>query len=107
MVKLVTMFKLKPDFDPEESYKLWSEIHTAYIKKIFAPELKKYVIGRVVRQATPGQEGEDFFGVVQCTFENADDAQNAVKKVLNAPDEFQNRIGESHRVVIEEKEIEL
>ena len=115
MVKVVSIFKLKPGFDPEDSYRLWLEEHTVNVKVKLKPELKKYVIGRVVTNL--GEKIEDFgFGVVELFFEDTDSALRAMNRLWSVPgqarhnveyDEFTRRITVLKRAIIEEREIEL
>ena len=115
MVKVVSIFKLKPGFDPDDSYRLWLEEHTVYVKAKLKPELKKYLIGRVVTNL--GEKVEEFgFGVVELFFEDVDSALRAMNRLWSVPgqarhnveyDEFTRRIAVLRRAIIEEKEIEL
>ena len=105
MVKLITIFKLKPGFDPDDCYKLWKEDHTEYVKGKLKPELKKYAIGRVVN--TPGGQTEDF-GIVQLSFEDLDSALSALNRLWSSPeDEFMRRVPDWRRWIIEEEEIQV
>ncbi len=100
MFKLISTFGLKPGFAPEDTWQLWMKQHVPYIKKIM-PELKGYVVGRVVHN--PGKE-ENFYGAVQLSFATLDDALNSVGRLLaNPPDEFMQRMADVRRVIIEEK----
>jgi len=103
MIKLISTFGLKPGYDPEETYQLWIKKHVPYIKKLMSPELKGYVIGRVVHN--PGK-GENFFGSVQLSYSTLDDALKAVARLLsNPPDEFMKRMADVRRVIIEEEDM--
>ena len=44
MIRYVSTLRLKPGFDPEETYRLWEEVHVPWVKKEAAGLLKKYVI---------------------------------------------------------------
>ena len=48
MVKFISTFSLKPDYDPDETYQIWVKEHVPYVKKVMIPELRQYVIGRVL-----------------------------------------------------------
>jgi hypothetical protein len=61
MVKLITTLRLKPGFDRDESYQLWINKRIPYVKKTLHPELKGYVVGRVIHNPT---KGDEFFGAV-------------------------------------------
>ena len=103
MIKYISIFRLKPGFDSEESYKLWIEEHVPYVKKIMHPELKGYVTGRVIHTMT---QGEEFYGTVQLSYSTLDDATRAWDRLrANPPDEFMNRITDVRRVIIEEKDM--
>ena len=103
MVKLITTFRLKPGFDPDESYQLWINKHVPYVKKMMSPELQGYIVGRVLH--TPGK-GEEFFGAVQLSFDTIEDSKRALNRLLTGPeDEFMKRITDFRRVVIEERDV--
>jgi hypothetical protein len=101
MVKLITTFRLRPGFDPEQSYQLWIEKHVPNVKKRMHPELKAYAIGRVVFNP-----GEEFFGAAQLSFDTVEDSKRALNRLLTGPeDEFMKRITDFRRVVIEERDV--
>ncbi len=101
MVKLITTFRLKPGFDPEESYQLWIEKHAPNVKKRMHPELKEYIVGRVIHNP-----GDIFFGAAQLSFDTVEDSTRALDRLLTGPeDEFMKRITDFRRVVIEEREM--
>jgi len=103
MVKYINIFQLKQGYDPEESYQIWIKEHVPYIKKMMKPELKGYIIGRVVENMT---EGRQFFGNVQLSFSNLEDCKKAWDRfTANGPDEFMNRITNTRRVIIEERDV--
>ena len=105
MVKMISIFKLKPGFDPDDCYKLWKEEHTDYVKGKLKPELKKYVIGRVVN--TPGGQIEDF-GMAQLSFDDLDSALRALNRWWSSPeDELKRRATDFRRWIIEEEEVEV
>jgi hypothetical protein len=102
MIKLISTFGLKPGFDPEETYQLWIREHVPYVKKTMHPELKGYVVGRVVHSLTGGE----FYGAVQLSYNTLDDAKRAWSRLLaNPPDEFTKRITDIRRIIIDEKDI--
>jgi hypothetical protein len=102
MIKIISTFALKSGYDPEESYQLWIKEHVPYVKKTMHPELKGYIVGRVVH----GLSGGEFFGSVQLSYNTLDDAKTAWSRILaNPPDEFMKRITDVRRVIIEEKDV--
>jgi len=103
MVKYISIFRLKPGYDPQESYQIWMNEHVPYVKEVMSPELTGYVVGRVVHDMT---NEEKFFGSVQLSFENLDDAKKAWEKMFNnPPDELYKRITDIRRVIIEETDV--
>jgi hypothetical protein len=103
MVKFLSIFALKPGYDPEETHRLWVEEHVPYVKREMAAELRGYVIGRVLYSLTGGE----FYGAVQLTYDNLADALRAQGRTLteNPPDEFMNRLTDHRRLVIQEHDI--
>ncbi len=101
MVKVISTFGLKAAYDPEQTYQLWIKEHIPYVKKMLHPELKGYVIGRVVHSLTGGE----FFGAVQLSFPSTEDAIRAFDRLLANPDEFTKRICDIRRIIIEEKDV--
>jgi hypothetical protein len=103
MVKYISIFRLKPGFDPQESYQIWMNEHVPYVKEVMSQELTGYVVGKVVHDMT---KGEKFFGSVQLSFQSLDDAKKAWKRMLdNPPDELYKRITDIRRVIIEETDV--
>jgi uncharacterized protein (TIGR02118 family) len=101
MVKLITTFRLRPGFDPEESYQLWMEKHVPNVKKRMCPELKGYIVGKVIHNP-----GEEFFGAAQLLFDSVEDSKRALNRLLTGTeDEFMKRINDFRRVVIEERDV--
>lgn len=102
MIKLISTFALKDEYDPEETYQLWIKEHIPYVKKMLLPELRGYVIGRVRRSLTGGE----FYGAVQLSFNTLEEALRASNRLFsNPPDEFTKRVTDFRRVVIEEKDV--
>jgi len=102
MIKLISTFALKPEYDPEDTYQLWIREHVPYVKKTLLPELQGYVIGRVRRSVTGGE----FYGAVQLSFKTLEDAVRASSRLFsNPPDEFTKRVTDFRRVIIEEKDM--
>ncbi len=106
MVRYLSTFRLKPGFNPEETYKIWQEVHAPRVKKIIGKWLKKYTISRI---AAASADEPQFFGMVQLWFDDIDTARGAMAKLASTtPDEFQARVTDRRAVlVIEEKEIKL
>ena len=103
MVKYISIFQLKQGYDAEETYQIWIKEHVPYVKKTMEPELKGYVVGRVVQNRT---EGKEFFGSVQLSFSNLSDAIRAWSRLAeNPPDELMNRITDVRRVIVEENDV--
>jgi len=102
MIKLISTFALKPGYDPEETHQLWIKEHIPYVKKLMSPELKGYVIGRVLHSLTGGE----LYGTVQLSYSTLDDAMRAGRRLIaNPPDEFMKRITDIRRVIIDEKDV--
>ena len=103
MVKYVSIFKLKPGFDAEETRRIWMKEHVPHVKEVMSPELISYVVGRVVHDMT---EGETFYGSVQLGFRNLEEAKRAWDRMLaSPPDRFYERITDIRRVIIEETDV--
>jgi len=103
MVKYISIFQLKQGYDAEESYQIWIKEHAPYIKKVMQPELKGYIIGRVIENMT---EGKEFFGSVQLSFNSVKDCKKSWDRLTaNPPDEFMNRITDIRKVIIEERDV--
>jgi len=104
MVKFMGIFRLKPEYASEDSFNYWRDRHTKWAKEHLKPELKKYVIGRVIH--TFGDAG--IHGVSQMEFEDLDSARRAMERMIASPrDEFLSRIEEVKRIVIQEEDVEL
>jgi hypothetical protein len=101
MINVISTFSLKPGYDPEETYKLWTEEHIPYVKKMLSPELQGYVIGRVVHNLTGGE----FYGGVRLSFRSLEDAKMAFGRLLTHPDEFTARICNIRRIIVEERDV--
>jgi len=109
MVKYVSIFRLKPGFNRDESYQLWQDVHAPKVKERLSGLLRKYKIAKVVSapEAKP-----DFFGMCELSFDNLNTAKRGIKKVLPEafvpPDPFLSRIADVRRVfVVEEKDMSL
>jgi len=106
MVKFVSVFRIKPGFNPDESFQLWQDQHAPRVKKRLSGLMRKYVIARVL---SAPEGNPDFFGMVEISFDDLDAAKAGVKKLLDAPpDEFLSRMEDFRRVfVVEEKDVGL
>lgn len=103
MVKYISIFRLKPGYDPQETHQIWMNEHIPYVKEVMSPELTSYVVGKVIHNMT---EGETFFGSVQLGFRSLEDAKRAWDRMLaNPPDRFYERITDIRRVIIEETDV--
>ena len=112
MVKLVSIFSLKPGVDPDEAYKVWREKHTPRAKDKMLPEAKKYTINRTVHKYPPagGTVAEfDIFGYEMFWFNDLESALRATKRLRSAqPDEFLAEFATTPKmVIIEEENIKL
>ena len=112
MVKLVSIFSLKPGVDPDEAYQVWREKHTSWAKDKMLPEAKKYTINRTVHKYPPagGTVAEfDIFGYEMFWFDDLESALKATGRLRSAqPDEFLAEFATSPKMVIaEEENIEL
>ena len=109
MVKYLSSFRIKPGFDPDETYRIWLESHAPAFKEKYLGRLKKYVIYRIEGVS---EADSDLYGMVEFWFDNIDEARKAIDDVKEdvriRPDEFAQRITDFRRMfIIEEKEIEL
>ena len=103
MVKYVSTFQLKSGYDPDESFQVWLDDHVPYIKEVLSPELKGYIIGRVVQNIPPDA---GFYGSVQLSFKSIKDFNKAWSRLhKNPPDKFMKRIENVRRVIIEEQDV--
>jgi hypothetical protein len=103
MIKYISIFQLKQDYDPEETYQMWLKEHVPYVKKVMKPELEGYIVGRVVESMT---EGSQFFGTVQLSYRNLEDCKKAWARLqANRKDEFMRRITNIRKVIIEERDV--
>lgn len=108
MVKLISVFSLKPGIDPDEAYKAWHEKHASWAKDKMLPEAKKYTINRVVHKYPPagGTVAEfDIFGYEMFWFEDLESALRATGRLRSArPDEFLTEFTATNKMVIAQEE---
>ena len=109
MVKYISMFCLKPGFDPDETHRVWVEDHVPAFKRKHKGLLKRYVISRIEGIS---EEDSDWYGMVEMGFDDMESALKAIEAVKqeigSRPDEFARRLtGFKRMFVIEQREIEL
>ena len=104
MVKNVTVLKLRPGVDPDETWKYWRETHVSWVKNKALPEMKKYKISRVID--TIGEN--DIYGFAEGWFDDLESAQRAMGRITSAePDELLSKRVIPIRTIVQEEEIEL
>ena len=105
MVRFLSTFRLKDGYDPDETYRIWLEIHAPAVKKRYAGLLKRYVISKITRAS---EDDSDYFGMAQLWFDDLETAIKARKDAGTHTDEFTERITDSRRVIVlDEHEVEL
>jgi hypothetical protein len=112
MVKLVSIFSLKPGTDPDEANQAWHDQHASWIKDKILPEAKKYTTNRVVHKYAPagGTVAEfDIYGYEMSWFEDLAAALKAAERWRSAqPDSFLTGFVSTHKmVIVAEEPIEL
>lgn len=114
MVRMISIFSLKPGIDPDEAYKLWREKHTQWAKELFLPELRKYTIHRVIETFGDVEalgKGQPF-GMAQFYFDDLESARRVINRRLALPpDKFDDFTIEYAsvimRMLVQEEEIEV
>jgi len=102
MVKFLAVIRIKPGYDPDETWKIWVNEHAPVSKKGLLPEVRKYTLHRVVKTLSDS----DVFGVAEMVFDDAASAERAMKRNLSKPpDEFRKRIARADRIILEGVEI--
>ena len=107
MIRFVSTFRLKPGFDPDESFQLWQDVHVPRVVSMLKHYgLKKYTVSRIL--SAPEAEPA-YFGMAQIWFDNLDNAKKGTAHMLSQrQDEFTDRITDVRRIfLIEEKEMQL
>jgi len=66
MVKFMGVIRLKPGYDPDETWKLWRTEHATNYKNLARPELKQYTINRVIKTLN----NSDIYGISESVFED-------------------------------------
>ena len=109
MIKYLSSFRIKPEFDPEETYRIWVESHAPAFREKYAGRLKKYTIYRIqgVSEADAG-----LYGMVEFRFDDMETAKKVIDEVKQdisaRPDGFAQRITDFRRMfVLEKTEIDL
>jgi len=103
MVKFMGVIRLKPGYDPDETWELWRTKHTQWYKKLARPELKQYTIHRVIK--TLGKS--DIFGISESVYADLESCMRALNRFLSAPpDEVLPRF-QPERLILEFEEIPL
>ena len=106
MISFLSTFRIRPGFDPDETYRFWEEKHTLLTKELYKGYARKYVIGRIKGFS---EQESDWFGIVQVWFDDVESARKAMSSEdFKIKDDFSRAITDARNVfVIEEKEIEL
>ncbi|MEE8413353.1 MAG: hypothetical protein V3R96_02265 [Dehalococcoidales bacterium] len=108
MVKLVSIFSLKPGADPDEAYRVCRGKHTSWVKDKIQPKAKRYTINRLIHKYPPagGTTTQfDIFGYEMIWFDNLAAALRAAEQLQNAlPDEFLAGFVKTCQMVIVEGE---
>jgi hypothetical protein len=112
VVKLVSVFSLKPGIDADEAYKMWRGKHTSWVRDIALPEAKRYAINRVIHKYPPAGGGVaqfDIFGYAMFYFDDLESALKAAERLRSAqPDEFLSKYVTAYKmVVVAEENIKL
>lgn len=103
MVKFMGVIRLKPGYDPDETWELWRTKHTRWYKRLAQPELKKYTINRVIKTMNES----DIFGISESWFDDLESAERALARFVNAPaDEVLPRF-QPDRLIVEFEEVPL
>lgn len=99
MIKYMGIWSVKPGLDLEETWKVYRE-HVALAKETLQPELKKYIVNRVIETET------GISGVVEMWYEDLESAKRALSRLRAIPDEFSKRIT-AQRLFAQGEEIKL
>jgi len=102
MVKFLAVIRIKPEYDSDETWKIWVNEHASVSKKGLSPEVRKYTLHRVVKTLSDS----DVFGVAEMLFDDVASCERAMKRNLaKPPDEFRKRIASVDRIILEGVEI--
>jgi hypothetical protein len=108
MIKLISIFSLKPDVDSDEAYKAWREEHPSWVKDKMLPKAKRYTINRLMYKYPPaGGATTDFdiFGYEMLWFGSLESALATAERMRSAqPDAFLAGFIKTWKMVIVEGE---
>ena len=106
MVKYVALWTMSSELTSEETWKLWPK-HSAWVRGVLKPELKRYVQNRVI-ETLPGAE-VDFCGVTEMWFDDAESARKALARMIEGQkDDFLGKLTTRvSRFFVEEMEVSL
>lgn len=112
MVKLASIFSLKPSVDPDKAYRAWREKHAPWAKDKMLPEATKYTINKAAYKYPPagGTVAEfDIYGYEMFWFDDLESALRAAGRWQSArPDEFLTKFVTTPKmVIVKGEEIEL
>ncbi len=103
MIKFMGVIRLKPGYDPDETWELWRTEHARWYKNLVRPELKHYTVNRVIK--TIGDS--DIYGISESVYDDVESCERALKRFINAPpDEVMTRF-QPDRLILEYEEIPL
>ena len=106
MVKIVTLWNLRPEINPEDFEKHYFEVHVPLVRRL--PGLKKYRVSKVRQSKT---RKATFYRMAEVYWEDVE----AIRRMANSPeiakvthDEgFYSKVTDLVEFVCEEQEIEL
>ncbi len=108
MIKLVSIFNLKPSTDPDKAYKVWREKHTSWVKEKLLSGANRYTINRLIHKYPPagGTAAQfDIFGYEMLWFDALEPALKTAERWQNTqPDEFLAAFVKTCKMVIIEGE---
>jgi hypothetical protein len=105
MVKYIATFGLKPGYDPDESWKIWQEVHVPVVVEWLKGLITKYTTFRLRNvDASP-----ELFGGIELCYKDVESAEKGIKKMLHfnpdAMDKFTERVTNLRRVLIVEEKV--
>jgi len=112
MYKTISVYSLPEGTDPDEFWKYHTEVHARDVRKAAGPELKKYVINRVVEVI----RGEPkFWGLIEMWWESKEERDKYPEKAARVkaatgktpPEDFRDRVIAGFGAHVQEKEIPL
>jgi len=103
MVKFMGVIRLKPGYDPDETWQLWRTKHTQWYKSLALPELRHYTINRVIKTLNDSS----IFGISESVYEDIESCQRALNRFISAPpDEVLLRF-QPERLIVEFEDVPL